>query len=110
MSDEWVEVDESVRGGLPKGARVRVQHDWVVGDENAYYGSRVLVHRDDLGTTDPDTEAVYALRDASWNVPRFADGSRPDPLPGLPEARELLTALREVGFDVVPYTPERTRA
>ena len=48
-----------------------------------------------------DTEAVHALRTASWNIPRLGGGPRPDPLPGLPEARELLTALREAGFDVV---------
>lgn len=48
-----------------------------------------------------DAEAANALRDASLNVPRLADGSRPDPLPGLPEARDLLAALREAGWAVV---------
>ena len=91
-ADEWVEVDNWPN--LPEGTRMR--QEWELGVISSV---RYFVRRDDL--PDPDTEAVDALRKASWNVPRLAGVSRPDPLPGLPEARDLLIALREAGFDVV---------
>lgn len=52
-----------------------------------------LVHR-----PDPDAEAVRAIRSASYNIHHA--GKRMDPLPGLPEATDLLTKLREQGWDV----------
>ena len=96
-ADEWVRVDEGVWADLPTWARRLVE--WPTGIPGV---PRLFVHRDDLpdDLPDPDAEAANALRDASWNVPRLADGSRPDPLPGLPEARDLLTALHEHGWTV----------
>ena len=52
-----------------------------------------LVHR-----PDPDAEAVQAIRSASYNIHHA--GERMDPLPGLPEATDLLEKLREQGWDV----------
>ena len=54
----------------------------------------------DLATipADPDAELIDALREASWRIEHM--GGRPDPLPGLPEARDLLNKLRELGWTV----------
>ena len=126
---EWVPLTAEQAEHVEKGTVVRVEGDGmtvtgplhrIVSHENdddvvAYVGSREGSKWLVRGTVsvspevaarvieqaDPDADAANALRDASWNVPRLADGSRPDPLPGLPEARDLLTALREAGFDVV---------
>ena len=48
---------------------------------------------------DPDAELIDALREASWLIEN--SGERPDPLPGLPEARDLLNKLRELGWTVI---------
>lgn len=48
---------------------------------------------------DPDAEPIEALREASWRIEHM--GARPDPLPGLPEARDLLTELQELGWTVI---------
>lgn len=94
-NDEWVEVDEATWDDLLDGTRLR--REW---EKGCWVETlRRFVHRDDL--PDPDAEAVDALRNASWNIPRLDNSERPDPLPGLPEARDLLTALHEAGFDVV---------
>ena len=93
-NDEWVEVDRDGLVDLQLGARIR--QEWLYG---ASASRSLFVHRDDM--PDADAEAVDALRNASWNIPRLDNGERPDPLPGLPEARALLTALHEAGFDVV---------
>lgn len=54
----------------------------------------------DLATIpDPDAELIDALREASWRIEHM--GGRPDPLPGLPEARDLLNKLRELGWTVI---------
>lgn len=46
-------------------------------------------------------DAVDALRQASWTIPPVGTLGRPDPLPGLPEALDLLRELRAQGWDVV---------
>lgn len=55
----------------------------------------------DLDTlpADPDADLIKALREASWRIEHV--GGRPDPLPGLPEARDLLNKLRELGWTVI---------
>lgn len=51
---------------------------------------------------DPDREAVEAIREASWSIPpSHATAAKPDPLPGLPESRDLLHSLRAKGWDLV---------
>ena len=61
---------------------------------------------------DPDREAVEAIREASWSIPpkyltwdpnvkKIVSAAKPDPLPGLPESRDLLHSLRAKGWDLV---------
>lgn len=47
--------------------------------------------------------AVHAVRSASRAIPHLANGERPDPLPGLPEARDLVNALGDAGWEVVRF-------
>ena len=57
---------------------------------------------EDAPAPDPDREAVEAIREASWSIPPLhAAAAKPDPLPGLPESRDLLTSLRARGWDLV---------
>ena len=57
---------------------------------------------DECAAPDPDREAVEAIRDASWSIPpSHATAAKPDPLPGLPESRDLLHSLRAKGWDLV---------
>lgn len=57
---------------------------------------------EDAPAPDPDREAVEAIREASWSIPpSHAAAAKPDPLPGLPESRDLLTSLRARGWDLV---------
>ena len=75
---------------------------------------------EDAPAPDPDREAVEAIRDASWSIPPrcrcrtgtphqqsdacfvgHATAAKPDPLPGLPESRDLLHSLRAKGWDLV---------
>ncbi len=100
-ADEWVEVDNL--GAVLYEARVR--QEWVRGD--MVNPHRFFVHRDDL--PDPDDDAVAALREASWSIPRLGDGERPDPLPGLPEARDMLRSLQAIGWAVVRDAEEAGR-
>ena len=48
---------------------------------------------------DPDADLIEALREASRRIEHM--GGHSDPLPGLPEARDLLTELRELGWTVI---------
>ena len=57
---------------------------------------------EDAPAPDPDREAVEAIREASWSIPpSHATAAKPDPLPGLPESRDLLHSLRAKGWDLV---------
>lgn len=52
-------------------------------------------------------EAVEAIREASWSIPpSHATAAKPDPLPGLPESRDLLHSLRAKGWDLVKRDDE----
>ena len=48
-----------------------------------------------------DAEAVNAIRDASYGM-HDHEGVRVDPLPGLPEAHQLLRGLIHLGWRLVP--------
>ena len=65
----------------------------------AGWGSPTIFEVDPATIPDPDAELIDALRGASWLTED--SGERPDPLPGLPEARDLLNKLRELGRTVI---------
>ena len=85
-------------------ARITGRHDWTSGVNQP--SSRPAVTDPWASTADadaipadPDAELINALREASWRIEHM--GARPDPLPGLREARDLLTELRELGWTVI---------
>ena len=63
------------------------------------WGDSTTYEVDPATIPDPDAELIDALREASWLIEN--SGERPDPLPGLPEARDLLNKLRELGWTVI---------
>ena len=71
-------------------------------DEIAFVGEIEFYEGPYMWTPDPDREAVEAIREASWSIPpSHATAAKPDPLPGLPESRDLLHSLRAKGWDLV---------
>ena len=75
--------------------------DWLTEENRMLTGwSNLVTYEVDPDTIpDPDAELIDALREASWLIEN--SGERPDPLPGLPEARDLLNKLRELGWTVI---------
>lgn len=63
------------------------------------WADQISYEVDPATVPDPDAELIEALREASWRIEHM--GGRPDPLPGLPEARDLLNKLRELGWTVI---------
>ena len=81
-------------------------------DEIAFVGEIEFYEGPYMWTPDPDREAVEAIREASWSIPskyltwdtnvkKIVPAAKPDPLPGLPESRDLLHSLRAKGWDLV---------
>lgn len=75
----------------------QTEHGWPLADRG--WGDSVTYEVDPSTIpADPGADLVEALREASWRIEHM--GGRPDPLPGLPEARDLLNKLRELGWTV----------
>lgn len=75
--------------------------DWCTEDNWPLTGwnSPIPYEVDSATVPDPDADLIEALREASRRIEHMS--GRPDPLPGLPEARDLLNKLRELGWTVI---------